>query len=199
MTDTLLGPVTPIHVVRRAVVDVLQTWLPAALVDVARQHDIDPHTVPLPRSWQRVASWRDVPQDQLPVVFSTSPGVTGLPVRNRGQGAWQATWRLPIVAAVRGNSYEQTATFTSVYGAAIRTVLLQQRPHVEGLSGLVWVGERYDAMQPDQQRTLAGALVEFDATIDHTVDQALRRDAPPSDPFDPPPTRPTVTTATPET
>lgn len=180
---TLLGHVTAVHQLRTAALDVLRDWLPAALVDVARQTGVDPQTVPFPRSWRRVASWDSVPEDQQPVVFATSPGLVGTTQRRAEGGAWQATWRIPILAAVRGKDYEQTAERVSVYAAAIRTVLIQQPLPVAGAKALQWVGETYDVLPTQHQRTWAGALVEFDAEISTVATTAPRRQEPPEDPF----------------
>lgn len=182
MAITLLGHVTAVHQLRGAAVDQLKAWIEAALVDVARQTGVDETTVPFPKSWRRVANWDSVPEDQQPVVFSTSPGTVGDPPR-REAGRWSATWEVPILAAVRGQSYDQTADLVSVYATAIRTVLIQQPPDVDGLRSWWWAGETLDALPTEQQRTWAGALVTFTATVDDVLVEAGRRDEPPADPF----------------
>lgn len=187
MVTSWLGPVFGIHELRAAVTDVLQAWLPVALVDVARQTGVDETTVPFPRSWRRVASWDNVPEDQQPVVYVTSTGTVGENTR-RSAGMTDATWRLAVLSAVRGKDYDQTAERASVYAAAIRAVLSQHRPDVEGLSQLKWVGESYDVLSTASQRTWAGALTEFDCQVDPSVRQASPPRpaplAPPADPFD---------------
>lgn len=185
--STWLGAVFAIHQLRSAATDVLQAWLPAALVDVARQTGIDETTVPFPRSWVRVASWDNVREDQQPVVYVTSTGTVG-EVDRRAGGVADATWRLAVLAAVRGSDYDQTAERASIYGAAIRNVLTQHRPYIEGLSSIRWVGDSYDVYASTSQRTWAGALVEFDCDVDasavETPPQRLTPLQPPPDPFD---------------
>lgn len=192
MALTLLGHVTAVHQLRAAAVDRLQTWIEAALVDVARQTGVDETVVPFPKSWRRVASWDGVPDDQQPVVFATSPGTVGEPPR-RERGRWSATWEVPILAAVRGQDYDQTQQFASVYAAAMRTVLIQQPPAVDGLHSWWWTGETLDALPTEQQRTWAGALVTFTATVDDVLVEGGRRDQPPDDPFADPAARGEIT------
>lgn len=199
MAATWLGPLFAVHQLRNATTNTLQAWLPVALVDVARQTGIDETTIPFPRSWKRVANWDSVPEDQVPVVYITSTGTQDV-VRRRAEGVMDATWRLQVMAAVRGKSYEQTAERVSVYATAIRAVLLQHRPQIDGLGELLWTGETLDAMQTQHQRTWAGALVEFDAHIHQAViaerPGVLPVPDPPEDPFEAAPDFLEVTAAT---
>lgn len=191
---TLLGHVVAVHQLRRAAISRLQQWIEAALVDVARQTGVDEHAIQFPRSWRRLASWDGVPEDQQPVVFATSPSTTGVSgagpnVTRMNDGRWSCQWEVPILAAVRGQDYEQTAELVSVYAAAIRTVLIQHPPDIDGLHSWWWAGETYDALPAEQQRSWAGALVTFTADVDDVTVERGRRDQPPDDPFAEPTTR----------
>jgi hypothetical protein len=185
-----------VHQVRADAIATLQAWLPTALVDVARQTGIDETFVEFPRSWRRVASWDSVAEDQQPLVFATSPGTTATSgaranTGRRRSSEWFAEWEVPILAAARGQDYDQTADLVSVYATAIRAVLVQRPPSLDGVRWW-WTAEQFDALPAEQQRTWGGVVVTFVASADRVMVDYPTFDAPPDDPYATAPARPTV-------
>lgn len=188
----IVGPVTAVHQLRRAVIATLQDWLVWTdgdgrwqpgwpLVDIAQQTGVDVDRLPPVRAWHRVAAWDDVSESQQPVVFATSPGLVGEPERRARE--WRSVWEVPVMVAVRGQDYDDTADLVSVFAAAIRTTVLREQPTVDGVEGWWWAGETYDALPADQQRTWAGALVTFHCAASEVVQERPERDRPDT-PFD---------------
>lgn len=184
MTDTWTSEIVAVHQLRDAARTVLQAWLPTALHDVAGQAGVD--VPPSPRTWRRVATFDQVPEAQVPVVFVAAPSTTSTTLRRSTD--YTASWELQVVAALRGRDYEQTAERVSVYAAAIRAVMLQ-RPLGINVAAVRWQGEVYDEMPAVAQRTWAAAMLSFEVDVAPAVQiytpmrAAL---APPADPSDTP-------------
>lgn len=163
------GPLVGVSEVRTAVADTLKEWIDDALVVAAGAAGVDERRARPPRSWKRVADFRNIPEDQLPCLFVTSPGLAGPPQRH-GDGTHTATWRAVVTALVRGKSYDDTADMVSVYCLAIRAVCLQRNSLGGFAESTRWTGEDYDALETSQARTLGAGFVDLDVTVAKVVD-----------------------------
>lgn len=201
MTTTWLGPSVGVHDVRSAAYQVLQAWLPVAVVDVARQSGWDLDRLELPRSWYRAADYLRLPADQTPNIIVASPQTMSR--TERRDGAVDMVWRLNVAATVRGNTFEDSADLVGIYTTAVSQVLAQKLA-AHDLIDTVTVpadgGEVYDVLDMNQSRTLATGVV----TVELSVTDARRRPGanlfpvpePPEDPFELAPAPITVDEAT---
>lgn len=184
---TWLGPTVGVHQVRRAAFDVLQQWLPVAVVDVARQSSWPLDRLQLPRSWNRAADYLQLPADQTPNIIVASPQTASK--TEHGSGQLELAWTLNVAATVRGSTFEDTADLVGIYTTAVMQVLTQHLPRHE-LIDTVTVpangGEVYDVLDMNSARTIATGV----ATVQVSVSQARARPQrlfppePPPDPFD---------------
>lgn len=178
-----------------AALTVLKAWLPSYIAEIERQHDLDPKTLPFPRSYSTRTQTTKWSEDQTPAVVMVSPGLAGAPKRD-GNGVWRSPWGLGVAVITSGNTQESVIANSSYYGAAVRACLLQRQP-LPGVDGrLHWLDEDYTEIPEGQSRSLAAARVEFQVLIPHTVDDMagpLPSAEPPVDPYDPPAAWQTVT------
>lgn len=121
-------------------------------------------------TWEQVPTLPALTSAIVPVGAISSPGLTAPPTR-RGDGSWDATWRITVGVWDRDTSFRATAARARRWGALVRAVVLCH-PDLGGLASRVgWVSEDYDEI-PNQgaARTLGGCVVGFDVFVEDVLD-----------------------------
>ncbi len=197
--EPYVGPFEPIVTriqIANAAKQLLRSWLPAYIAEIERQNDLEPESLPMPRSYStrtEVTKWGE---DQTPAVVIVCPGLSGPPKRD-GQGIWSTPWGLAVAVITSGKAQESVIANSSFYGAALRACLLQRGP-LPGVDGrLFWLDEAYTDIPEGDSRSLAAARVEFECLIPAAVNDMAGPAptvAPPEDPYAPPENWPAVNT-----
>lgn len=193
MSTSVFGQLVTATDVRQAAQETLNLWLPYTLREAARQLNanraarglapqVDPVKIELPASSLRLADPSAYQDSDLPAVFTTSPGISDIDLHENR--TYTARWRLIATAVVREHSFEAVADYVGVYTAAMRMALAQHRTLGGLANGVDWVGEEYNALDSNDQRTLGGGFAEFLVTV-HDVLSQRGPQTPPGDPFDP--------------
>ena len=146
------------HQIDAALIDVLDTWMPTYLKEVARQSGI-PQTLEPPRSIVAVAEFDGWPEEQLPSIVIVNAGTEGTP-QNHG-GIFEASWPIEICISVQADTQPVTRRNSQLYIAAARGCLMQRRSLGHGMKGVDWGGESYTLIEVEKRRSLAGAKASF--------------------------------------
>lgn len=220
------GGAVGVHQIRRAVYDTLQTWLPVALVDVARGDgwtltppESDGRLAYLdtpdgravlerPRSWHVLADYRAPDPAQLPNIaigvaqsFSQQRRAPQ-PGRRARDGVVDLTWLVNVGAVLRGVGYWPTSEVAGVYVTAVSLVLDQQLRRHELIGDVAAPDalEEYDGASDDESRTLAVTVASRLVTVYGARSQHPQALEAPEDPFEAaPPDPPEATSASTET
>ena len=121
-----------------------------------------------------VATWMIVPDidaitaAKLPAVAVVVGGMTQTPERTAQQ--YRGVWSASIGIFDRGSSHADTQKRIAAWAKAIRTTFIAHPLTGTGMS-VRWQGEEYDLIPSrNAARTLAGAEVMLDVTVDIAVD-----------------------------
>lgn len=142
-----------------ALIDVLETWMPTYLKEMARQRKLKV-SFDRPRSIVAVAEFDRWPEEQLPSIVIVNPGMTGTPLKDGG-GTYRARWAVDICISVSAATQAETRRNSQLYIAAARGCIMQRRSLGHGMKGIDWGGEEYTLIDADKRRSLAGAKASF--------------------------------------
>lgn len=163
--DNVFGTIVTGKQVRGAMRSHLQQWLPTYLAEISRGDDRAGDALPLPRSWVSALDLVDgkFTEDQMPSCVIVAPGLLEDP-RKQG-GVYICRWAVAVGFVVSGQNRENTFDLSELYAAAGRAAVLQH-PSLGGFATATdWVGERYDDIPNDMQRTLAAGTVQFSVEV----------------------------------
>lgn len=184
MTD-IFGNIIDADTVEQAVRDTLQAWLPAHLAHQERRRELDPGTLPQPRSWPMVSEFDPEVEEQLPSVFIASPGSVGTPERNR-KGQRRKVWRFEIAVIVGGRTEALARRNAALYLAAVIGALEQNRTlggRVENCSNVGPDDHALGTTRRNGQRAIYSTA--FNVMVRDTVSDLLGTVEPPADPYNP--------------
>lgn len=171
MSDTnLFGPIVTGKQVRNAMISHIRKWFPSYIAEVGRTDGRDGAALPLFRSFPSLLDMPDgrYVEDQMPSCVVVAPGLIELPTKH--SGVYKARWAVNVGAVISGQNRENTFDLAELYAAAIRSAVLQH-PGLGGFAaGTDWLGERYDDIPNDMQRTLGAGTVQFSVEVQGAVD-----------------------------
>lgn len=174
-----------------AVRSTIQKWSATYLAEMARHDRQNPslqfEALPDFASFPSALDISEFVEEQLPSCIIVVPGVPTKP-RRQGNGLYTADLGVGIGVAVSGQDTERTRQLASLYGSAVRQILLQHSSLGGIASGMVWTKEEYTGsfIRPTDQRTLAIGDLSFIFTIDNFANDSngpltpLSNDNPPS-------------------
>lgn len=168
MHDEIFGPVIDGGSVERALLDTVRDRTPTYL------HWIEDQTDRQRGSLQPIAWWRASGRllhdgdEPLPTCVIVSPGLLDAP--DRGRGAYRAVWDMRVAVLVgTGGQQAETRDVAMLYGAAVRAAVVHDRTLGGQVVAARWTGETYDDLDPDEDRTLAIAVVRFAVDVADVV------------------------------
>lgn len=158
--DEVFGAMPSIADVWNAAKQTIRTWLPTYLRQRERLSGRPYGSLSAPRGWRVFTEDLDSdPGDQLPLCVIVAPGVADTLIQG-AHGNLQGRLELgvSIVVASHGGA-DQTGTIllAGEYGAALRAMFAQHGSLGGVVDGTTLLGERYDAIASESQRTLAAA------------------------------------------
>lgn len=174
--DTTLGPVVTADEVCAAVEATLRAWMPTAIEALGISDSVDP-----PHDYKQLPTAEALRSADLPACGISSPGFADAPIRDE-DGNLLITWRVVVVAYMRGADYAETQSLTRTYAAAIRTILVQQKTLLGFANGTELISEGYEPVN-DGARTLGGAILEIDVQISDAVNDMAAADGLPPVPL----------------
>jgi hypothetical protein len=141
--------------IRRTVESELQANLPERLTQLAAAKGL---ALPSPKTWERLADFTQIAEQQSPAVVVTSPGIDGQP-EVTGQDEWEADWLVRVYCVVRGATYRETADRVGHYVGALRAALLTSPGLAALSSGIEWRAENYSELARDSNRSVGAGSV----------------------------------------
>jgi hypothetical protein len=166
------GPYVTTNDVLNAVRTTIQTWSATYLAEMSRHDQQNPsiefEVLPDFNSFPSALDLSEFVEEQMPSCIIVVPGVPSKPHR-QGNGFYTAELDVGIGVAVSGQDTETTRKLASLYGAAVRQIILQNSSLGGVTAGVVWTKEEYTGgfIRPTDQRTLAIGELEFTFTIDN--------------------------------
>jgi hypothetical protein len=159
-SDEVFGPMPSAFDVPRAAQQTIRTWLPTYLRQRERLSGRPYGSLAAPRGWRVFTEDLDSdPGDQLPLCVIVAPGIADALVQG-SHGNLQGRLELGISLVVSSHGgADQTGTImlAGEYGAALR-LLFSEKGSLGGVAdGTSIIGERYDALASESQRTLVAA------------------------------------------
>jgi hypothetical protein len=166
-----------------------QLWLPDYLADSERHHGLVPGYAKRPTAWTTATSPRKWAQETPPLIAIIAPGLVGeeRPIKQADK-TYQTVWGLQLMAVVHGRDEDDTDLLASVYGVALRQMVLQQAgdwAEQMGYTGpaltveaVEWMDEGYDEIDGSRRRTLVAATVTFAIVLRNVATTMGGPDAP---------------------
>lgn len=147
------------------VIETLKLWLPSSLNEAIAQDSNAPAKVAVPRSYIVVSEDDRWPEDQLPAIVVTSPGLVDTPDRDKGDGSWRGTWSLEVTAIVKGRTAPEARRVCQLYWTAICISVLQRRSLGKPYQASTLADAALDSVPIEKRRTLAGATALFHVEV----------------------------------
>jgi len=175
---TAYGRIVTGDSIRAALITHISTWAPSYLAEVARQAGL---TAPLP---QFVGYGIEADGAASPVCVVSAASTVGDPVES-GDGMVSAHWAVAVAAVIAGNTRDDATRLASLYGAALRAMLLQH-PSVGGLTrGLTWTGESTEEVAVNATVSAMACIEGLLLDIPGAVNRHLGLATPPANPVPP--------------
>lgn len=182
MTD-IFGDIIDVDTVEGYLRDTLQLWIPSHLAHQERRRDLDSGILPAPRSWPTISGFDLEAHEQMPAIAIVSPGSLP-PVHDRG--IYSTTWRFQVAVAVAGKDETEARLLASLYLAAVKGVVIQNRTLGETVEKCMWVGpDDHALIETERGEQRAIYATEFEATVRPSANAYLGPVTPPNDPYDP--------------
>lgn len=178
-----IGTLTHPAMLERWMMALLNGQMPAYLAEVAAQNDIN-GAIRQPRTIKAAGGLEKWPEDQLPALIVVSPGLRQEPTGPK-DGWIAATWILSVAAVVSAATQIDARYLASLYGAAIRGAVMQNRTLGSGRQDVraEWANEDLDEIAPEDNRTLTAALEIFNVHVSRAVCQTCGPAEPPEGPW----------------
>ena len=144
--------------VERAVMAILEERMEEYVARMERHEGRDPKSVELPQSFITRNDRDHWPQEMLPSVVVTSPGLSDEP-KKEGDKSYRAKWAVGVGVMCGADTPTNAEALAKFYGAAVRECLLQH-PSLEGFSeGVIWEHEKYDEIPSENQNLFAASVI----------------------------------------
>lgn len=183
--DDIFGTVITGDDVMTSVETTIRKWITTYLAEIERATGRPSQSLQPFRSYVgSVDTDRDV-EDQLPTCVIAVPSVFEIPRRN-GDGTYDAEWNVGVAAVVSAMDRDSTMALSKAYIAAIRMLLIQQRPPI--VESVMWMDERYLDMADlgfQDARTIISGVVQFVMSVRGVVGSGGPNEVP-ADPYAPP-------------
>ncbi|WP_221585556.1 hypothetical protein [Microbacterium sp. G2-8] len=128
-------------------------------------------------TWQIVPDAGAIAAAALPAVAIVSPRVSTQPRRSHSE--YGGDWQVSVGVFARGIDHQHTQTQVQQWAKVLRTAALMS-PALPGTQiRMRWAGEEYSLIPTKEDaRTIAGAEVMFDASVEVALDLANLRNDP---------------------
>jgi hypothetical protein len=124
------GPILSAFEVEHALAACVRIWIRDYLAEMARQRRQEPEGMPPFRAITVAGAPEKWPEDQLPALLLSSPGLAETSSRRgievHGDGGYVARYRVDAVCEVSARGNRQAIRLARIYAAAVRALLIQQ-------------------------------------------------------------------------
>ena len=196
---SVFGPIISAFEVEHALANCARIWIRDYLAEVERQRGLEVEGFPRFRSIVASGMPAKWPEDQLPALLISSPGLAesgaSRSIQVHGDGGYVARYRVDCTSEVSARGNRQAIMLARFYTAAVRTLIVQQPLRMASaapswLRRVDWTGERYDLRDWTVDRTRCAGTVSFAVEVDGVSTRGLGPRSPiypPTDPDEPPP------------
>lgn len=165
---SIFGPVVTGQDVVEAAVATIKRWSPDYLAEIAAHSGRARGDLPAFRSYVPMIDLNKFSEDQVPACIVIAPGTIETPVKRSKQV--QARWGLGIGCVVSGQNDANSYELATLYVAAVRMMMLQQKSLGGFAEGVNWISERYDALPDIDMRSFTAGVLQFGVDVNNTVD-----------------------------
>lgn len=166
--ENIFGPVVTGKDVVDAAVATMKKWCPDYLAEIAEHSGRARGDLPLFRSYVPMINLNKFNEDQVPTCVVIAPGTIDTPVKRAKQV--QVRWGLGVGCVVSGQNDENSYELATLYVAAVRMMLLQQKSLGGFAEGVNWISERYDALPDIDSRSFTAGVIQFGVDVNNVVD-----------------------------
>jgi hypothetical protein len=195
---TAFGPILSAFEVEHALVACVRIWIRDYLAEMERQRGQAVEGMPWFRSIVVAGAPEKWPEDQLPALLVSSPGLAETGTRRgievHGDGGYVARYRVDAVCEVSARGNRQAIRLARVYAAAVRALLIQQPLRKPSnpppwLRRVEWTGEDFTLRDWTVDRTRCAGRVSFVVEVADVMTRGLGPRQPyyqPAEPTEPP-------------
>jgi hypothetical protein len=168
-------------------------WFPDYLRESERHHGSPIGRAQQPATIRRTAGLSKAPEDPLPAILIAAPGLADTGPVKQADRSFTGPWAMRWHAIVHGRDEDDSDLMASIYGLALRQMILQQAGDWTGTTGytgppldvdsIVYVDEGYDELAATRRRTLIAATVTFTVVFRQTATSLGGPPDPTSDPI----------------
>lgn len=172
--ESIFGRVVSAHQVSQALISTIKQWQPYYLNHIARAHGEPFERFAGLRGFRVATEMEAMPEDQKPLLILVNQGLRDEPIRssaaNRIGKHYTAIWEydLGIQVVAKGtkvNAEPRAIALASMYSAAVRLLLLQQRDPGELISMTDWVDEQPGGLDSSADRTTCMVIATYLVTV----------------------------------
>jgi hypothetical protein len=185
VSDSVFGPIKSPIDLRKAISETIEIWIETYLALVERTYELDPRSLPLPRSYvfKDDGTLDKRPEDQLPTIVILSPGTKGKPKRE-GDGMYRVPWAVNVAAIVSARNHGDSMDLATYYATAIEALFVHQGSLGGFAVGSAWEGQRTDELRSEDDHMMAAGTNVFTFTVDQVVQKGAGLRVPPENPYE---------------
>lgn len=127
--------------------------------------DIKPRSLAIPKSWATVSEYDRFPEQGLPAIIVSAPGMTDEP-RMSGDGYVHGEWVIEVSATVSANGAKETRRLGQMYLAAIQGAMLQRRSLGDAEIAVRLSAVDYADVPSEKRRSILAVGAAFAVTVD---------------------------------
>lgn len=186
MSDlSIYGRIVTAPEVEQAVTAVIEERIEEYVARMERHAGRNVKSIALPKSYITKNDLDHWPEESLPSVVVTAPGLDG-PPKMEGDGSYRAKWLVGVGVVVGATSTSKAIELSKLYGAAVRELLIQNSS-LEGFSeGITWENEKYDDLGDQDSLNLAAASVIIGVEVRGVANRSGGTMEPPKEPYEEP-------------
>jgi hypothetical protein len=191
---SVFGPIISAFEVEHALANCVRIWIRDYLAEAERQRGLEVEGFPRFRSIVVAGGAAKWPEDQLPALLISSPGLAesgaSRAIQVHGDGGYVARYRVDCTSEVSARGNRQAIMLARFYAAAVRTLLIQQPLRAPSdpppwLRRVDLTGERFDLRDWTVDRTRCAGTVSFAVEVDGVSTRGLGPRQPTYPPTDP--------------
>lgn len=165
----VFGEIVTVSDVWTALQDTLKLWFPTYLREQERVSGRAYAVLRRPVGWRVFTESLDTKiGDQFPVCVIVAPGIA-TPLEQRENSLYSAVFEMGVSVIVKARDVSETLSLAAQYGAAMRKIILDHGSLGGLASGTSVIGEDYNEIPDESQRTLAAAQLIVSIRVDNAA------------------------------
>lgn len=165
----VFGEIVTVSDVWNALQDTMKLWFPTYLREQERLSGRSYAVLRRPVGWRVFTESLDTKiGDQFPVCVIVAPGIA-TPLTGRENSLYSAVFEMGVSVIVKARDVSETLSLAAQYGAAMRKIILDHGSLGGLASGTTILGEDYNEIPDESQRTLAAAQLIVSIRVDNAA------------------------------